>query len=227
MQGWLNPGTQTSSVDTIAKIAALRKAVADTLVGWKNTRNMLAGSILQEFGSDNSPSLSRLDALTAPLEVPNDGTASTRTGSPFPSTGEETPSSSPDVPPGADTRFPSHTDPPTLLPTPPRVEPDVAQPTVPLVDAAPRTALENLLGEYVSSAEDFEEILPAVAGPLHRTLPPHPDRSEDPSRPARPPRRYPRPKSLPATAASNCKRRPRPHTCNHGRRQPLGTYRSC
>ena len=170
----------STAAEYLSKLDALRATVVNTLTNWKTSRHELAGSILDAFGADNSPSLARLDDLTSSLEVAFDG-AVTRAGSPFSSTDEGAAASPADASPGP----PS--DPAPHVPALPRPEPVSSPPAAP-TDPPAATALEALLGtaSYVSGNEEFDEVHPTTASAssraaspqrtdlAHRTLSPHP-----------------------------------------------------
>jgi hypothetical protein len=167
--------SHSTSAEYLSKIDALRATVVNTLASWKTSRHELAGSILDAFGVDDSPSLARLDDLTHSLEVAFDE-AATRTGSPFTSADEESASSPVDASAGP---LPDSA---PLVPAFPGSE--LASP-LPAVSTDPpaATPLESLLGPgtYVSGNEDFEEVHPTTApAPLRAASLPRMDRAPRP-----------------------------------------------
>jgi hypothetical protein len=171
----------STSAAYLSKIDALRTTVVNTLASWKSSRHELAGSLLDAFGEDDSPSLDRLDDLTTSLEVAFDE-ATTRTGSPFTSADEDSASSPSDASAGP---LPDSA---PLVPASPGPEPASPLPAV-FTDPPATSPLESLLGRasYVSGNEEFEEIHPTTApAPLRAASLPRTERAP------RPPRQFPK-----------------------------------
>jgi hypothetical protein len=158
--------SQSTAAVYLSKIDALRATVVNTLASWKTSRQELAGSLLDAFGEDDSPSLACLDDLTNSLEVALDG-AVTRTGSPFSSTDEGTAASPADASAGPPSDSAPH------APAPPESEPASPLPAA-LTDPPAATTLEALLGSatYVSGNEEFEEVHPTAAPASSRATSP-------------------------------------------------------